>query len=196
MLECAKGKGGSADPAEVGRRQAASRDAAARILRCPVVGDAPAVSRLIASCPPLDTNSLYCTLLQCTDFSSTCILAERDGAIEGWISGYRPPNDPAAMFVWQVAVHESARGTGLGGAMLDALFALPAAADATRLVTTVTPTNGASLAMFAAFARRHGAGLEARPRFDRDRHFGGKHESEDMITIAPLPPQPSPDDRI
>src|SRR3546814_20772399 len=64
--------------------------------------------------PILDTNSLYCNLLQCTHFAETCVLAERDGEISGWISGYRLVHDPEAMFVWQVAVHERARGRGLG----------------------------------------------------------------------------------
>lgn len=144
---------------------------------------------LIAACPPLDPNSLYCNLLQCTHFARTCVLAERDGAIEGWISGYRPPDDPQAMFVWQVAVHRDARGCGLGGAMLDALFRFPAVADATRLMTTVTPSNEASRRMFAGFARLHGAELQIRPGFEAESHFGGSHESEELIVIGPLRPR-------
>lgn len=152
----------------------------------PSADDARAIAELIASCPPLDTNSLYCNLLQTTHFADTCIKAERDGILEGWISGYRPPDDPAAMFVWQVAVHERARGVGLGTAMLASLFQRPAVADAQRLVTTVTPSNHASRRMFATFARSRGANLEVRPLFDRKRHFGGRHESEDLISIGPL----------
>src|SRR3546814_8166752 len=91
--------------------------------------DAQAIHDLIAACPPLDTNSLYCNLLQCTHFAETCVLAERDGEISGWISGYRLVHDPEAMFVWQVAVHERARGRGLGVAMLNALFQFPAVFD-------------------------------------------------------------------
>lgn len=144
------------------------------------------IADLIASCPPLDTNSLYCNLLQATHFAETCIKAERGGVLEGWISGYRPPNDPAAIFVWQVAVRESARGKGLGVAMLAALMQCPAVADAQRLITTVTPSNHASRRMFAAFARNRGAKLEVRPWFDRERHFGGRHESEELISIGPL----------
>jgi L-2,4-diaminobutyric acid acetyltransferase len=83
------------------------------LLRRPDATDGIRVSDLVASCPPLDRNSLYCNLLQCTDFSDTCVLAERNGEAIGWISGYRPPNDPATLFVWQVAVHERARGLGL-----------------------------------------------------------------------------------
>ena len=41
--------------------------------RMPNAADGPAVSQLIASSPPLDTNSAYCNLLQCTDFAETCV---------------------------------------------------------------------------------------------------------------------------
>lgn len=156
--------------------------------REPTAEDAAAIARLIASCPPLDPNSLYCNLLQTTHFAGTCIVAERDGRLAGWISGYRPPADPDAMFVWQVAVHPIARGAGLGVAMLQALFARPAVAGAGRLVTTITPSNAASRRMFARFAEERGAALRSEPWFDRDRHFGGRHESEELISIGPLLP--------
>src|SRR3546814_8406802 len=90
------------------------------------------------------------------------------------------------MFVWQVAVHERARGRGLGVAMLNALFQFPAVFDAVRLVTTVTPSNRGSRKMFANFARQQGLDLEIRPCFDRERHLGGAHESEELISIDPL----------
>src|SRR3546814_19577131 len=91
--------------------------------------------------PILDTNSLYCNLLQCTHFAETCVLAERDGEISGWISGYRLVHDPEAMFVWQVAVHERARGRGLGVALLNGLFQFPPVFAAVPLGPTVTPSN-------------------------------------------------------
>jgi L-2,4-diaminobutyric acid acetyltransferase len=159
--------------------------------RNPVAEDARGIFDLIASCPPLDGNSLYCNLLQCTHFAGTCIVAERDGEPRGWISGYRVPGDRDAMFVWQVAVHRAARGEGLGAAMLNALFDMPAVRGAARLVTTVTPSNHASRAMFARFARQRGLDLDIRPMFDRERHFGNAHESEELITIGPLPAGPT-----
>lgn len=154
--------------------------------RSPVAEDAQAIHALIADCSPLDTNSLYCNLLQCTHFADTCVLAESGGKIRGWISGYRLIHDPDTMFVWQVAVHESARGKGLGVEMLNALFQLPAVFDAVRMVTTVTPSNRASRTMFAKFAGQHGLELEIRPWLESDAHFGGAHESEELISIGPL----------
>lgn len=141
---------------------------------------------LIAACPPLDANSLYCNLLQCTHFADSCIIAELNGEVIGWTSGYRPPADADAIFVWQVAVGEGARGRGLGVEMLDALCRLPAVFDAGKLLTTVTPSNQSSRGMLAAFARRHGLNLHVAPHFDRDAHLGGHHESEELISIGPL----------
>ena len=89
------------------------------MLRPPTAEDASRVARLIASSPPLDVNSVYCNLLQCT--------------------------------------------------------------------TTITQDNAASWRLFEAFARRHGATLQRTPRFERERHFAGAHDTEWEARIAPLP---------
>lgn len=156
-------------------------------MRAPRAEDGPAVTALIAACPPLDTNSAYCNLLQCSHFADTCVLAELDGKPVGWISAYRPPSEPDRIFVWQVAVHSSARGMGLGGRMLDALLARPAVQGATHLITTVTEDNAASWALFTGFARKRGLGLEKAPLFEREAHFAGAHDTEWQATIGPLP---------
>jgi len=153
----------------------------------PGAEDGPRVTRLVASSPPLDTNSAYCNLLQCTDFRETCVLAERGRELVGWISAYRPPVSPDHLFIWQVAVHSAARGEGLALTMLDALLARPAAAGATTLTTTITPDNAASWALFQAFARRIGATLTRAPRFEQEAHFAGAHLTEWEARVFPLP---------
>lgn len=145
------------------------------------------MTALVADCAPLDVNSAYCNLLQCSDFAQTCVVAERRGAILGWISGYRPPAHPARFFVWQVAVSAAARGEGLAGRMLDWLISQPAVAGARMMTTTITEDNAASWSLFTGFARRHGASLERVARFDRETHFGGAHDTEWEARIAPLP---------
>lgn len=153
----------------------------------PRAEDGKRVSSLIASSPPLDANSAYCNLLQCTDFRETCVLAERDGELLGWISGYRPPAAPDRLFIWQVAVAPEARGEGLALKMLDTLLFRRAVAGAVMLATTITESNEASWALFRAFARRHGAKLTKSPRFEREAHFANAHETEWEARIAPLP---------
>ena len=155
--------------------------------RRPTAADGPAITALIAASPPLDTNSAYCNLLQCSDFSGTCVIAERAGQIVGWISGYRPPASPDVFFVWQVAVSAAARGMGLAGRMLDELVSRPELRGAATLTTTITEGNAASWALFTAFARRHAATLTKSPRFEREAHFAGAHDTELEARISPLP---------
>lgn len=163
----------------------------AATLRQPVPEDGPRITRLIAECPPLDGNSAYCNLLQCSDFAGTCVVAECDGDLVGWISAYRPPAQPERLFVWQVAVAARGRGIGLAARMLDSLLTRPEVHGVSELVTTITQDNAASWALFEAFARRHGARIERSPRFEREAHFGGAHDTEWQARIAPLPQFPS-----
>ncbi len=156
------------------------------LLRAPRAEDGPLVTALIQACPPLDVNSAYCNLLQCTHFSDTCVVAEDGDRIVGWISAYRPPVSPDQIFVWQVAVHPSARGCGLGQRLIEALLAREAVSDARVLTTTITADNAASWAMFQAFAKRRDAAMCGVPHFESDTHFGGLHETEILVSIAPL----------
>ena len=152
-----------------------------------MAADGPAVSRLIAACPPLDRNSAYCNLLQCTHFAEHCILAERDGVIVGWVSGYRPPSAPENFFVWQVAVAPAARGARLAQRMIETLLDRPAAQGVTHLTTTVTADNRPSWALFEGLARKWGAPLTKNALFERETHFAGAHDTEWQAHIGPLP---------
>ncbi len=156
--------------------------------RRPRAVDGPAVTALIAACPPLDRNSPYCNLLQCDHFADHCIVAEKAGRIVGWVSGYRPPSDPDGFFVWQVAVAAEGRGQRLASRMIKALLARPAQRGVTHLVTTVTDDNQASWALFRGLARDWGAPFERAPLFERDRHFAGAHATEHQARIGPIDP--------
>jgi L-2,4-diaminobutyric acid acetyltransferase len=149
--------------------------------------DGPSITRLIAACAPLDSNSAYCNLLQCTHFADSCIVAERGGQILGWVSGYRPPSEPTAFFVWQVAVAKAARGRRLAQRMIDALLDRPCAEGATHLITTVTNDNAPSWALFNGLASAWGAPLIRSAMFERDTHFAGAHATEWLARIGPLP---------
>lgn len=152
----------------------------------PHTEDGSKVHALVVSCPPLDPNSLYCNLLQCTHFRETCILAEMDDASVGWVSAYRPPQEPDTLFIWQVAIATEARGKGLALHLIKALLARPACAGVGRIRTTITPDNQASWAMFRSLARNLGAGFSDTPWLLADAHFDGAHASEHLVTIGPL----------
>ncbi len=155
-------------------------------LRQPKATDGMAVHQLIARCPPLDTNSAYCNLVQCTHFASTSVVAEAAGEAVGFISGHRIPARPDTLFVWQVAVSEKGRGKGLAGRMLAAILDRQENEDICYVETTVTADNAASWALFESFARKRGTELERSVLFDRELHFAGSHDSELLARIGPF----------
>ena len=149
-------------------------------LRLPTDGDGHALHQLVARCQPLDTNSVYCNLLQCTDFADTAIAAENaDGNLVGFISGYRPPARPDTLFVWQVAVDSSMRGQGLALRMLLALTARVAAHGVRFIETTISPDNAAS--------HQLGISHSTSVLFSSQQHFAGLHEDEVLYRAGPLP---------
>ena len=150
--------------------------------RKPVAEDGAAVWELVRTCKPLDENSMYCNLIQVEHFARTCVVAELDGEIVGWISAHMIP-ETDDLFVWQVAVGPSARGLGLGRKMLLELIERDACIDATRLKTTITRDNDASWALFKSFARHIGGDLADKPHFERDTHFDGRHATEHLVAI-------------
>ncbi|MEX2479497.1 MAG: diaminobutyrate acetyltransferase [Gammaproteobacteria bacterium] len=156
------------------------------VLSPPTATDAAAVHELIARCPPLDRNSLYCNLLQCSHFAATCALARDGERTVGFVSGYRPPTDPGVLFIWQVAVDETARGHGLAQRLIRDILARESSAGIDRLHTTVTPSNEASRAMFRRLAESLAAPVEIRPHFDRHIHLAGHAESEELFSIGPF----------
>lgn len=157
------------------------------VLREPVPDDGYALNQLVGKCPPLDRNSVYCNLLQCTHFSDTSVAAVVNNRIIGFISAYRPPSDPKTLFVWQVVVDEMVRGHGIAKRMLNWLIDLPSCVGAFKLSTTITLNNGASRALFESFARDCGADVHKTVLFTRDAHFAGSHDDEYLYCLSPLP---------
>ena len=152
-------------------------------LRKPVAEDGAAIWELVRACKPLDENSMYCNLIQCDHFRDTCVVAELDGHVVGWVSAYVLPDDPETLFVWQVAVSEAARGIGLGTLMLSDLLQRPACSGVKRLQTTITADNEASWALFRKFAVSRESHLDAEAYFTKALHFRDRQSTEHMVTI-------------
>lgn len=162
-------------------------------LRPPQAGDGPALHRLVAQCPPLDANSLYCNLLHCTHFSPTSVAAVVGTELLGFISGYLVPDLPSpTLFVWQVAVAPNGRRRGLALAMLHALLERFACREVRFLHTSVTPENSASRALFETLARELDAPLRESLWFSRERDFDGAHADELLLEIGPIPRRAAP----
>lgn len=155
-------------------------------MRPPTATDGTAVNNLIRLCPPLDTNSTYCNLLQCTHFANTSVIAELETTPVGFISAYVIPDRPDTLFVWQVAICESIRGQGLASKMLAHLLAREHLSQIQYLETTITEENTASWKLFQRFSKTNHCELMTETLFDKAIHFDGQHESELLVKIGPL----------
>lgn len=151
-------------------------------MRRPSLDDGAAMWRIARDSRTLDLNSSYAYLLWARDFAATSVVATVDGRQAGFISGYRRPEEPDTLMVWQVAVDEAYRGHGLARRMLDHL-----ASDlgVSHLETTITADNAASIALFTSFAEAHRAPVERGPLFHAE-SFPDGHDAELLFRIGPL----------
>ncbi|APZ95444.1 diaminobutyrate acetyltransferase [Fuerstiella marisgermanici] len=156
-------------------------------LRPPSVEDAASIWRIVNESGVLDRNSSYLYLLMCRDFARTCLVAESDGEVVGFVIGYRPPDRPHVLFVWQIAVAPAAQGQGLGLRLLTDLVRrcngdeFPEYVDA-----TIAPSNTASRRLFQALATTFDTQLTEASGFAESDFPPGDHEAEPVIRIGPL----------
>ncbi|WP_083713421.1 diaminobutyrate acetyltransferase [Brachybacterium sp. P6-10-X1] len=132
----------------------------------------------------LDLNTSYAYLLMARDFAETSRVAVQDGAVVGFVLGYRRPLDPQCLFIWQIAVDSSMRGRRVAAQMLDALVS--DLAEVRTLETTITADNAASQRLFASFAERHGAAHRIEPLFEEADFPDPGHGAELLHLIGEL----------
>lgn len=145
-----------------------------------------ALHRLVGECTPLDTNSSYCNLLQCSHFKSTSIAAIREDELVGSVTAYRVPDKPDTLFIWQVAVHPKVRGQGLARMMLRNLLGREAMQDIRLVETSIIQGNEASWRLFAGFAAERHAAMKRSVLFDKTLHFQDAHDTEYLVRIGPF----------
>ena len=156
------------------------------LFRRPTAEDGAGMWSLVKDTGVLDLNSSYAYVILAEHFTDTCIVAERNGEIVGFVTAYIPPKQPDTLFVWQVGVSESERGNGLASAMLEALLARPVCAGVNYLEATVTPSNAASSALFRSFARSQGTVCTIQEGFPENIFPGDDHEPESLFRIGPF----------
>lgn len=137
----------------------------------------------------LDLNSTYAYTLFCRDFAGTSIVAEHDGEVAGFVTGYRRPDRPDTIFVWQVAVDAAHRGHGIAATLLLDLLDRLAPHGVTRLETTITASNVASQRLFGSVARTRGSTLAVEDLFASHHispNASDQHEPEQLYVIDPI----------
>ncbi|MGA7802718.1 MAG: diaminobutyrate acetyltransferase [Gammaproteobacteria bacterium] len=148
--------------------------------------DGPGVWSLVKNSGVLDVNSSYCYLLLCQDFADTCVVAEMDGKLVGFVTAYRPPTRNDVLFVWQIGVDGAARGRGVASTLLDTLLSLDACRDISYIETTISPSNGPSRALFQSLARRLEVEIAEHDGFAKELFPEGGHEPEHLFRLGPL----------
>ncbi|WP_141779139.1 diaminobutyrate acetyltransferase [Nocardioides albertanoniae] len=153
--------------------------------RSPNLEDGQHLWRMAREARVLDVNTSYAYLLWARDFAETSIIATIDDDPGGFVTGYRRPDDPETLMIWQVAVGDQYRGQGLASRMLDDLVDRSSDAPVRHLETTITADNSASIALFTSFANARKAPIERTPLFEAEM-FPDGHDAELLFRIGPF----------
>ncbi|WP_423822474.1 diaminobutyrate acetyltransferase [Salinisphaera sp. SPP-AMP-43] len=156
-------------------------------VREPDLDDGSRLHQFVRALHPLAQNSVYCNLLQCTHFSETSAVAERDGELVGFVSGYLHPKKAETYFLWQMGVSEAGRGLKLPVTMLQHILARPICRGVATLEATVTASNRASQGVFHSLARAEEAECQVVEGYLNAERFGADNDyPEDLYQVGPL----------
>jgi L-2,4-diaminobutyric acid acetyltransferase len=169
-------------PTQISATLTAAPDAVA--FRSPKVSDGVRLWEIARDSKVLDLNSSYAYVLWCQDYAQTSVVAEVDGEVVGFVTGYLRPQLPDVVMVWQVAVDADQRGLGLAGKMLSQLMDRLEPRGITTLHTTISPDNTASQALFQGLADRRAMSIRREDLFSAN-DFPDDHEQEDLYIVAP-----------
>jgi L-2,4-diaminobutyric acid acetyltransferase len=152
-------------------------------VRRPGVADGAACWQLACASGIRSVNARYAYLLWARDFHETSAVAWRRGGVVGFVTGFRRPEQPSTLYIWQIVVAEPVRGRGVGAAMLDVLVdRLP---DVGHVEATVASDDPPAQALFAGFAARRGAAVARSLLFGPDL-LGRNHPPEVLVRVGPL----------
>ncbi|MBM7094877.1 diaminobutyrate acetyltransferase [Bacillus sp. H-16] len=151
----------------------------------PTVNDGAAMWKLVNS-TSLDQNSSYKYLMMCEFFGETCVAAKEQDRLVGFITAFIPPKQEDTIFIWQVGVDPSQRGKGVASKMMNELLSREACRNVRFLEATVTPSNGASEALFRGLARDFSTSCVVSTCFPAELFPEDDHESELTFRVGPM----------
>ena len=155
------------------------------LLKVPEKANSKKIFKLIKDTNALDLNSEYLYLLQSTHFTSTCSIGLLEEEVVGFVSGYRQPQKPNALFIWQVAIDKSLKGQGLANKLMFNILERKENIDLTYIHTTVSPSNKASIRVFEKLAEKLDTKIESKD-FLKKEDFINQHEEEVLYEIGPF----------
>ncbi|KMP10539.1 hypothetical protein UR09_05795 [Candidatus Nitromaritima sp. SCGC AAA799-A02] len=155
-------------------------------LRKPSLEDGPRMFDLARSAGNLDVNSCYHYLLLSQKFAETCAVAVQGEKLMGFATGFRDPNKPEILFIWQVAVSDDFRNGGVAKAMLNHILQRNFSPPIQFLEVTIAPSNKASQALFQSLANELNCSIENESLISADLFPENGHEPESLFRIGPL----------
>ncbi len=167
------------------RRESGGRNNRNVVFRSPVPADALPVWEMVRDSDGLDTNSLYYYRLWFRDFAETSLVAESEGEVVGFLSGYRRPEEPDVYLVWQEAVRPRHGIPGLGVTLFDRAVERQIQRGARYMETTVSLDNRAILMVINRFAKVRGLTVEKSLLFPAGCFTDGHHD-ETLCRVGPL----------
>lgn len=153
--------------------------------RPPTKADAAGMYALAAR-SGLDINSEYSYLMVSHYFHSTSTVAVSDGEVVGFVSGFRVPDSPSELFVWQIAVSPETRGQGIAKRMLTDLVTRLHPEGINYVQATINPSNKASIKTFSSLAGRLKCEISHEVVFSAESFSGEGHEEEVLYRIGPF----------
>lgn len=138
---------------------------------------------LVANRPYVGLNSRYTYFLLARDFSDTCVVAEHEGKIVAFSTGYVPPNRRDTFFNWETVVKRGYRGYSLQKRLLLHQIKM---ANAKYFEGTVNPSNDASKRNFTKLATMLKTEIETKVLFSEEDFGNDGHEAEVLYRIGPI----------
>jgi L-2,4-diaminobutyric acid acetyltransferase len=126
----------------------------------------------------LDNNSMYFYLTMIRDFADTCAVAMDSDSLDGFVIGYRRPDGPQTIFVWQVCVAPASRCQGIATELVH--FLTGERFD--YVEATILESNTTSSRFFTQLATRWGGEPEVTPLYAASM-FPDGHEGENLYRI-------------
>jgi L-2,4-diaminobutyric acid acetyltransferase len=153
-------------------------------IRNPTKSDIKEVYKLLTSNRPyVGLNSRYTYFLLARDFSDTCLIAEHNGEIVAFSSGYIPPRRQDTFFSWEIVVRKDFRGNGLQRLLL--LNQLKKS-GVKYIEGTVNPSNPVSKSNFQELATYLNTNCNETPLFSEEDFENDGHEAEVLLRVGPI----------
>jgi diaminobutyrate acetyltransferase len=106
------------------------------------------IHSFVSDCDVLETYPEHVYRILLRHFGDTCLVAESDGVIVGFLLGFRSQTRADLFFIWQIGVSVSARRQGVGAAILRDVENRLSSHEAARIECTIDPENEPSIRLF------------------------------------------------